>query len=82
MVHLQDATYMGHKNYNHHNVATWIEANEFLHKLAKDCLKSCETMEGAAHRMLAEMETMGIAKTPDGIEYNYTNVRAALKGLK
>lgn len=71
--------YSGHKNRNHWNVALWIGNDEGLYRYAIDCIKRNKTKDDAAREFL---ENVGAAKTPDGVVYTFTTVRAALVGLE
>ena len=71
------ATYNGHKDYNHWNVSLWIGNDEGLYKQAKCALRLGKTKEAAARLLLAELPE----KTPDGVPYTLSAVRAALVGL-
>lgn len=73
--------YNGHKNYNHWNVSLWIGNDEGLYRLAKDFISSCDTKDEAAQAMLDDLEFCGITKTPDGVPYSFTTIRAAMVGL-
>lgn len=75
------ATYNGHKNWNHWNVALWIGNDEGLYRLALDCIDTARNRGGkslATRMFLAEVP----AKTPDGAPYTFASVRAALIGLE
>lgn len=71
------AKYNGHKNWNHWNVALWINNDEGLYRLAMNCIASTDTREEAAEKML---ECLG-EKTPDGAPYSKTTIRAAMVGM-
>lgn len=69
------ATYNGHKNRNHWNVALWINNDEGLYNLARECVSRTKTKNEAARRLLSELPT----HTPDGAPYSFSSVRAALR---
>jgi hypothetical protein len=74
--------YNGHKNWNHWNVSLWIGNDEGLYRAALDALKSNNgKVAHAAHYLLAELQDLGIEKTPDGAKYSVLNIAAALRGL-
>lgn len=75
------ATYNGHKNWNHWNVALWIANDEGLYGLARRCIRRCQTREDAARTMLESLTECGITATPDGAPYTVTAIRAAMVGL-
>jgi hypothetical protein len=65
--------YNGHKNYNYWNVSLWLFNDEGLYGLVRDSLKKGN--KDLAAKMLLEVLP---EKTPDGVKYNFSNVRAAL----
>jgi hypothetical protein len=74
--------YQGHKNWNHWNVALWINNTESLYFLALGCLKGyAGKREQCARGMLLELRDKGITKTPDGAPYSVSAIRAAMRGL-
>lgn len=75
------ATYNGHKNWNHWNVALWINNDEGLYGLARDCIRHHRTRDEAARAMLASLADAGITATPDGSPYTVTAIRAAMVGM-
>ena len=75
------ATYNGHKNWNHWNVALWIANDESLYSMARECIGSSPTVDAAARAMLTEFWKRKNLATPDGAPYTFTTVRAALRGL-
>ena len=86
------AKYNGHKNYNHWNVSLWINNDEGLYNLAKECIQATKhhksfSLNGysprdlAAQRMLERLDWEGITKTPDGAPYSVSSIRAAMVGM-
>jgi len=73
------ATYNGHKNWNHWNVALWIGNDEGLYRLALDCIRHARNKSDAAR---AFIDLVGVDRTPDGARYTLTTVLAALRGLE
>ena len=74
--------YNGHKNWNHWNVSLWIGNDYGLYNLALDHIKGhVRNLDGAARAMLGDLESLDMPKTPDGAEYSFTTIRAALSGL-
>lgn len=71
------AKYNGHKNWNHWNVSLWINNDEGLYRLARNCIASTDNRDEAAEKMLGRLDE----KTPDGARYNKTNIRAAMVGM-
>ena len=70
-------SYNGHKNYAYWNVSLWINNDEALYRLAKDCVRSTNNRKEAANKLLSYLPK----QTPDGIDYNVTNLRHALIGM-
>jgi hypothetical protein len=77
-------SYNGHKNYNCWNVSLWINNDEGLYRLMKDCLgytwngkynKNC-----SVHMFIRALRSKKITHTPDGVRYTFTNVRSAVIG--
>lgn len=71
------ATFNGHRNWNHWNVSLWINNDEGLYNLARDCVRSSSTRQEAAALMLESLPK----KTPDGARYSKSSIRAALVGM-
>jgi hypothetical protein len=71
------ATYNGHKNWAHWNVALWIANDPGIYEQAWQTVRSSPTLNHAAHEMLAWLPE----KTPDGARYSLTSIRAALRGV-
>jgi hypothetical protein len=70
--------YNGHKNWNHWNVSLWINSDEVLYTLARECVKRTSSKTKAAQAMLDYMEELGTTKTPDGAPYSVTTIKAAM----
>ena len=75
------ATYNGHKNWNHWNVSLWINNDEGLYRLARECIKEAGNRDAAAEMMIERLAEMNLFITPDGARYTKTTVRAAMVGL-
>jgi hypothetical protein len=73
--------YNGHKNWNYWNVSLWIGNDEGLYNLARQHIRRSKTKDEAARALLADLEELGITKTPDGAPYSVSALRAALIGL-
>lgn len=69
--------YNGHKNWNHWNVSLWINSDEGLYNMARDCCKKL-TRPKAAQAMLELLADIGITHTPDGAPYSISSIRAAM----
>lgn len=74
-------TYNGHKNWNHWNVALWINNDEGLYKLAREIIRCAPNRNLAAKRMQIELVTTGNGVTPDGAPYSVSAIRAAMVGM-
>ena len=71
-------TYNGHKNWNHWNVSLWLNNDEGLYKLARECVRRAPNKNAAAQAMLDYMSELEIVKTPDGAPYSVSSIRAAM----
>ena len=71
--------YNGHKNWNHWNVSLWINNDEGLYNMARECIRHYrnKTKDMAARDLLALLPE----KTPDGAPYSLSSVRAAMVGM-
>lgn len=77
------AKYNGFRNYNHWNVSLWINNDEGLYSLAKECGagKHGVTKDQAAKSFLYLMNLNGTTHTPDGAPYSVSAIRAAMVGM-
>lgn len=75
-------TFNGHKNWNHWNVSLWINNDEGLYNIARECINGADTRDEAAKNMLDVLTTVGIVKTPDGAPYSLSAIRAAMVGME
>ncbi len=71
--------YNGHKNWNHWNVSLWIANDENLYRFAVDCVRRAKNLNDAAREFMREFEGQ---KTPDGAEYSFSSVRAAISDFR
>lgn len=75
--------YNGHKTKGHWNVSLWINNDERLYRIARECIITAKRdkpfcwLTTACIRFCASVE----AKTPDGFGYGRERVRAALSDL-
>ena len=74
-------TFNGHKNWNHWNVFLWINNDEKLYRLARECVNRADNRAQAAQSMLDYMDELNITQTPDGAPYSITSIRAAMVGM-
>ena len=73
--------YNGHKNWNHWNVSLWINNDEGLYRLARECVSRADNRAQAAQVMFDYLDECNIMKTPDGAPYSITAIRAAMVGM-
>ncbi len=76
------ASYNGHKNWNHWNVSLWINNDEGLYNMARECVHETKTRKLAAFDMLEELKHAGRTETPDGAPYSVTTIQAAMRGME
>ena len=70
-------SYNGHKNWNHWNVSLWINNDEALYRLAKDCISRAGNKDKGAVLFMGYCPNA----TPDGANYSVSSVRAAMVGM-
>lgn len=75
------STFSGHKNWNYWNVSLWINNDEGLYALARECIRVTSTMEAAATLMRDQLHAYNVKATPDGAPYSARSIRAALGGM-
>lgn len=77
------ATYNGRKNWNHWNVALWINNDEGLYRMAKNFIACYPRVgrEKQAKLMLERLHDEEIKATPDGAPYSVSSIRAAMVGM-
>ena len=68
------AKYQGHKNYNHWNVSLYLFNEYPLYKMMCREVRIARNRDHAARAILKQLPS----HTPDGVEYTFTTVRAAL----
>lgn len=74
---MNNTTYNGHKDWAYWNVALWMSNDEGLYKLTIDELHRSRTLEEAAETILHCVPRA----TPDGAEYTFENILAAIDDL-
>jgi hypothetical protein len=72
--------YNGHKNWNHWNVSLWINNDEGLYDLARQCIRDAKG-RGRDRAVAYFLESVIANKTPDGAPYTASSVRAAMVGM-
>lgn len=75
--------YNGHKNWNHWNVSLWINNDEGLYNLARECIaQNMSRVHSNRAKAVADfLELVGTDKTPDGAPYSASSVLAAMVGM-
>jgi hypothetical protein len=63
------------------NVSLWINNDEGLYRLAKDCIRRASNREQAAQDMLDILHETDTTHTPDGVKYTKTAIREAMVGM-
>lgn len=77
------AKYQGHKNWNHWNVSLWINNDEGLYRLAQDCIRRSQSRTTSSRARAVELFLEAAPeKTPDGVAYTASSVRAAMVGME
>ena len=71
-------TYNGHKNWDYWNVSLWINNDEGLYILARDCVKRNTNKLKAAQDFIDQLAQLDIKGTPDGAAYTVPRVRLAM----
>lgn len=71
---MKTTEYNGHKDWAHWNVALWLSGDAGLYNLVKEEIGYCKTIEDAAEALLHRVPK----STPDGAEYTYDNILAAI----
>lgn len=73
-------TYNGHKNWNHWNVSLWLNNDESLYSILRNCkARYPRARESAARHVLGRLKDEGITKTPDGAPYSLSSIKAAMR---
>lgn len=78
--------YLGHRNWNHWNVSLWVNNDEGLYRLARECIsqnmsRTHSRRDKAAADFVMLLAAEGTTHTPDGAPYTKTSVRAAMVGM-
>jgi hypothetical protein len=73
--------YNGHPTWRHWNVSLWIGNTEGLYHKAVEIVQQEGATEKSAKRFIEELAEEGVTQTPDGAEYTWTTVLAALEGF-
>lgn len=74
--------YNGHKNWNHWNISLWINNDEALYSLARECISVCKGAGKTKDQAARDFRVLvGHTKTPDGAPYTFSSVRAAMRGM-
>jgi hypothetical protein len=77
--------YNGHRSWGYWNVSLWINNDEGLYNLARDCIKHSKTRKDAAESFMQTMIECGKpgvpAQTPDGAIYSVDKIMSAMRGI-
>lgn len=80
---METKRYQGHKDWSHWNVSLWINNDEPLYRMARECMRQHKGKRTkAATDMLQALNMAGIAQTPDGARYTVHNIAAAMEGMQ
>jgi hypothetical protein len=75
------ATYNGFKNWNQWNVSLWINNDDGLYRLARECVKNTKSKAQAARVLLDFLNDTGVYTTPDKARYSIAAIRAAIADI-
>ncbi len=70
------------KDWTKWNVSLWINNDEGLYLLAKECIRTSKTREEAASLMYEQLFEFNLLETPDGAKFSKTNIRQAMVGME
>jgi hypothetical protein len=76
------AKYNGHPNWQQWNVSLWINNDQGLYNMARECVGRAKSRKQAASDMLWWLNDSGIEKTPDGARYSVTSIINAMRGME
>jgi hypothetical protein len=66
----------GHRSWNAWNVSLWLNNDEGLYRMMRDCIAQHRTKAKAARALLAHLDG---ERTPDGGRYNFTTILLAMR---
>lgn len=72
--------YNGYRNYNEWNQSLWINNDEGLYNLALEFVRLYGAKK-SPEMILQALEDMGSVRTPDGVRWTKTGIRAAITGI-
>ena len=71
----------GHRNSNAINTYMYIQNTPTLYFKAKALKKSESSLDKASAKMLAFLHERKVTKTPEGVVYNKTNIKLAMRRI-
>jgi len=77
--------YNGHRSWAYWNVSLWINNDEGLYNLARECARTIKPRRKAAKAMLELLQECGSpgksAQTPDGAVYSIDKIVSAMREM-
>jgi hypothetical protein len=75
------STYNGHPSWGYWNVSLWINNDEGLYDLARECIRREKGRAAAARAFVSVLAEWGTTKTPDGAPFSAAKVIHAMRGM-
>lgn len=77
------ARYNGHRSWAYWNVALWVNNDEGLYSLARECIRRTRSRRQAAERFMEYLgdDINAVPLTPDGAAYSVDKGVCAMRGL-
>ena len=74
----QTKGYNGYKNYSQWNQSLWLNNDEGLYRMAKECIEETANRDDAVGMFL---DCLGMSHTPDGVKWSKAGIRAGMQGM-